>query len=44
MRQLAAGANMAWVLEAFPSLCEEDVFVALRFAADRSVAPAVAAE
>jgi uncharacterized protein (DUF433 family) len=39
VRQFAAGADMAWVLQGFPDLSEEDVRAALAYAAE-----AVAAE
>ncbi len=45
VRQFAAGADMTWVLEAFPDIDEEDVRAALAYAAERVVEPSsVAAE
>lgn len=45
VRQFAAGADMAWVLQGFPDLGEDDVRAALEYAAECvSEAHAVAAE
>ncbi|MEQ1865826.1 MAG: DUF433 domain-containing protein [Micropepsaceae bacterium] len=45
VRQFAAGADMGWVLQAFPDLDAEDVRAALTFAAACvSDVPAAAAE
>ena len=35
VRQFAAGASLAWVLEGYPELKEEDIRAALLYAADR---------